>query len=157
MEVYVLRNEDGTQSFSKEINDSDTIVGVWKLKSINYNFIYSLTSKIEYNGNPQFKERKQSQLAFFLTYYYNCYKRRNRKNLFEEVVKNKKYLSVIKHIASMSRLNDYISIQSILKHFEQTDTPIDKQVLLDMVKEKLLNKSYHKVNINKNGFEYLKK
>jgi hypothetical protein len=53
-------------------------------------------------------------------------------------------------------MNDYIRISSILKHFEEIETPIHKQVILDMVDKKLLNKSSYKVNINEKGFNYIK-
>jgi hypothetical protein len=43
-----------------------------------------------------------------------------------------------------------------LKHFEEIETPIHKQVILDMVDKKLLNKSSYKVNINEKGFNYIK-
>lgn len=122
------------------------------LKSIKSKFVKDLVDKIEYKGNPYFEQTyKANQTYIFVTAFNNLIKKSKIK-----VVKNKLYGAIINYMASLNRTNDSITIASIVKHFENTDTPINKQVLLDMVKDRLLYKSYHKVCIGKKGFEYLK-
>ena len=152
MALYVLKNEHGTQSVSKQVNDSDKIVGVWKLKTVNSKFIRELVSEIEYKGDTRFEKSYKLHLTYSLVdALNNILKKTNVKK-----AQDKLYGAVINYMKSVSRVNDSISIASILKNFEQTDTPIDKQVLLDMVKDRLLYKSYQKVCISKKGFGYVK-
>jgi len=151
--LYILKNEGGTQLVSKELDDLDKIIGVWKLKYVKSKFIDSLTEGIE-QKNTSIVNQKIVPLSFVITWSINT---RKKKSLYLEIVQQKTYLSVIEYIASISLRNDYITIHSILKHFKQTKTPIDKQVLLDMVNKKLLNKYYHRVQIRKQVFEYIKK
>lgn len=151
--MYVLKNEDGTQSVSKELNDSCKTIGLWKVKYVNYKFIHSIVSELKFVGNPSFEEIVKRNQAYLFTVFLNniLHKRRIK------IVKDELYISIIKHIESISNTKEYVTIASILKHFQQTDNAIKKQVLLDMVKLDLLTKSYHKVRITKNGFEYINK
>ena len=151
MEKYVLKNEDGTQSITTTLNDSEIAIGVWKIKSIKHSFMTCLVSHLKYNGNPSFIDVYKRNQAYLLTIAINNILRKKR----IKIVKDKLYLSILKHIQSIGNSKEYVTIASILKHFETTSTPIDKQVLLDMVKDDLLSKSYHKVKIKKKGFEYL--
>lgn len=151
MEMYVLKNEDGTQSVSKELNDSDKMIGLWKVKSVKYKFIHSIVSELKYEGNPSLEEIVKRNQAYLFTFALNNILRKRR----IKIVKDELYISIIKHIESISNTNEYVTMASILKHFQQTDNPIQKQVLLDMVKLDFLSKSYHKVRIKKKGFEYI--
>jgi hypothetical protein len=151
MEMYVSKNEDGTQLVSSTLNGSENTIGVWKLKSFKYDFVYSIVSKYEYKGNPSLEQIYKRNQAHLYTFALNNMLRKKRM----KVIKDELYKSIIKHIQSNSNLNEYVTIPSILKHFETTSTPIQKQVLLDMVKANLLHKSYHKVQLKKKGFEYL--
>jgi hypothetical protein len=151
MEMYVSKNEDGTQLVSSTLNGSENTIGVWKLKSFKYDFVYSIVSKYEYKGNPSLEQIYKRNQAHLYTFALNNMLRKKRM----KVIKDELYKSIIKHIQSNSNLNEYVTIPSILKHFETTSTPIQKQVLLDMVKADLLHKSYHKVQLKKKGIEYL--
>jgi hypothetical protein len=151
MEMYVSKNSDGTQLVSSTLNGSENTIGVWKLKSFKYDFVYSIVSKCEYKGNPSLEQVYKRNQAYLYTIALNNILRKKR----IKVVKDELYKSIIKHIQSNSNLNEYVTIPSILKHFETTSTPIQKQVLLDMVKADLLHKSYHKVQLKKKGIEYL--
>lgn len=55
MEKYVLKNEDGTQSITTTLNDSEIAIGVWKIKSVKHSFIASLVSNINYVGIHRLK------------------------------------------------------------------------------------------------------
>ncbi len=149
--MYVSKNSDGTQLVSSTLNGSENTIGVWKLKSFKYDFVYSIVSKCEYKGNPSLEQVYKRNQAYLYTIALNNILRKKR----IKVVKDELYKSIIKHIQSNSNLNEYVTIPSILKHFETTSTPIQKQVLLDMVKADLLHKSYHKVQLKKKGIEYL--
>ena len=149
--MYVSKNEDGTQLVSSTLNGSENTIGVWKLKSFKYDFVYSIVSKYEYKGNPSLEQIYKRNQAHLYTFALNNMLRKKRM----KVIKDELYKSIIKHIQSNSNLNEYVTIPSILKHFETTSTPIQKQVLLDMVKADLLHKSYHKVQLKKKGIEYL--
>jgi hypothetical protein len=151
MEMYVLKNEDGTQSVSKELNDSDKMIGLWKVKSVKYKFIHSIVSQLKYKGNPSFEELYKRNQAYLFTNALNNILRKKR----IKIVKDELYIAIIKHLKSISNTNDYVTMASIVKHFATINTPIHKQVLLDMVKLDLLSKSYHKVRIKNKGFEYL--
>jgi hypothetical protein len=151
MEMYVSKNSDGTQLVSSTLNGSENTIGVWKLKSFKYDFVYSIVSKYEYKGNPSLEQIYKRNQAHLYTFALNNMLRKKRM----KVIKDELYKSIIKHIQSNSNLNEYVTIPSILKHFETTSTPIQKQVLLDMVKADLLHKSYHKVQLKKKGIEYL--
>jgi len=151
MEMYVSKNSDGTQLVSSTLNGLENTIGVWKLKSFKYDFIYSIISKCEYKGNPSLEKVYKRNQAYLYTIALNNILRKKR----IKVVKDELYISIIKHIQSTSNSKEYVTIPSILKHFETTSTPIQKQVLLDMVKDNLLHKSYHKVQLKKKGFEYL--
>jgi len=151
MELFLLKNEDGTQSVSIKLNDSKNNIGVWKIKSFKYDFIHSIVSKYKYTGNLGLEEIYKRNLAYRYTIAIN-HLLRNRPI---KIVKNELYISIIKYIKSISNFTEYVTIDSILKHFEATSTPIQKQVLTDMVKARLLFKSYHKVRIIKKGFEYI--
>ena len=149
MEMYVLKNEDGTQSVSKTKNKLDNLVGLWKLKSVKFEFIHNIIS--EFKGNISFISKDIDYQAYVITFMFNNIIRKNQL----KIENDKNYLPVLNYIKSISNKNDYVTIPSILKHFEQTDNPIQKQVLLDMVKLDFLSKSYHKVRIKKKGFEYI--
>ena len=149
--MYVSKNSDGTQLVSSTLNGSENTIGVWKLKSFKYDFVYSIVSKYEYKGNPSLEQIYKRNQAHLYTFALNNMLRKKRM----KVIKDELYKSIIKHIQSNSNLNEYVTIPSILKHFETTSTPIQKQVLLDMVKADLLHKSYHKVQLKKKGIEYL--
>lgn len=148
MGIYVVKNEGGSQSFKREFNDSDNIIGLWKITSLNYTAIYRYVSSSKIN-----------QKSFYNSYLYYSKYVFLLKHLYKikpKIVKNDLHIAIIKKIYSINRMNDYIRISSILKHFEETETPIHKQVILDMVDKKLLNKSSYKVNINEKGFNYIK-
>jgi hypothetical protein len=151
MQMYVSKNADGTQLVSSTLNGSENTIGVWKLKSFKYDFVYSIVSKCEYKGNPSLEQIHKRNQAYLYTWALNNMLRKKR----IKVVKDELYKLIIKHIQSSSNFNEYVTIPSILKHFQNSSTPIQKQVLLDMVKDDLLSKSYHKVKIKKKGFEYL--
>ena len=151
MQVYILRNEDGTQSVSRKLNDLDKIIGLWKVKSVKYQFIQSIVSELKYEGNPSLEEIVKRKQAYLFTFALNNILRKSRVNMS----KDRLYIAIIKQMASMDKKNNYITIPSIIKHFEQTNTPIDRQILLDMVQSKLLYKSYHKVMIIKKGFDLI--
>lgn len=151
MEKYVLKNEDGTQSITTTLNDSEIAIGVWKIKSVKHSFIASLVSNLKYVGNPSFEDIYRRNQTYLMTIAINNILRKKR----FKIVKDKLYLSILKHIQSVGNSKEYVTIHSILKHFSTTSTPIHKKVLLDMVKDDLISKSYHKVKIKKKGFEYL--
>ena len=150
MEMYVLKNEDGTQSVSKTKNKLDNLVGLWKLKSVKFEFIHKIIS--EFKGNISFISKDIDYQAYVITFMFNNIIRKNQL----KIENDKNYLPVLNYIKSISNKNDYVTIPSILKHFDTINTPIDRQVLLDMVKLDILNKSYHKIKITNKGLKYIK-
>jgi hypothetical protein len=158
MEMYVLKNEDGTQSVSEIKDISDNVVGLWKLKSVKYKFFYNILlpkydeNELKNYENKPFEFTKIGSQTYNLTCIFNMILRKKRLKIEEY----KKYLPILNYIKLIAKKNDYVTIHSLLKHFNTTSTPIDKQVLLDMIKLKLISKSYHKVKITKIGFEYIK-
>ena len=160
MEMYILKNEDGTQSVSKTKNKSSNLVGLWKLKSIKFEFVHNIISEFEtYTASTTASKENLSFISndinyktYIFTSTFNNYIRKKQLKIENE----KNYLPILNYIKSISNKNDYVTIPSILKHFDTINTPIHKQVLLDMVKLDFLNKSYHKVKITKKGFEYIK-
>jgi hypothetical protein len=157
MEMYVLKNEDGTQSVSEIKNISDNVVGLWKLKSVKYKFFYNIIlpkydeNELKNDENKPFEFTKIGSKTYNLTCIFNTILRKKRL----KIENNKNYLFILNYLKLIAKKNDYVTTHSLLKHFNTTSTPIDKQVLLDMVKLSLISKSYHKVKVTKKGFEYI--
>lgn len=160
MQKYVLKNENGSQSFSESKKESDSIIGLWKLKKVKYNFIYDIVSKMKFEKQSKNFQlispmTYHSHIALNLTYAINNLIRKERLEMsFRE-----NYLMVLNYIdREKNKIYDrYVSIKSLLKNFENINNSIDKQLILDMIKKDLLSKYYHKVRITRKGYEYIKK
>jgi len=151
MEMYLVKNEDGTQSVSTKKNDLDNIIGTWRLKHIKYDFIDKIVSEQKFKSNHPFRKiNVETQMSLISTAiaFFIASKR-------QKIRQDKIYFSVLSYLSSMSKTNDYITIDSVLKHFKKIDKSIDKQEIINMVKKKLICKYYHRVRITKNGFKYL--
>ena len=133
-----------------EVYDSKkNLIGKWNMKYIKHTYLLESFKSIKFDNNLFMDEMRRDFMARAIANYIN-----------KELPKLKLYRLVIEFIKSEITYrypnNKSISIQSIEKHFSQTNNPINRDLIINMCSERYLSKSYHKVEIRKKGFELIK-
>jgi hypothetical protein len=164
MEMFVLKNEDGTQFLSKNQNDSENTIGVWKTKSVNQCAVYDALVKLK-SENEKLKNFSNLQLlpfSFSLTkainYVYNQI-RKEKEFLYVEILT---FLKMIKYdfkneFKDIIKYNQSITIPCLIKHFEKQNIAVKKEFILSLYNDGYIFKSHQRIYIKNKGLEYLKK
>jgi hypothetical protein len=164
MEMFVLKNEDGNQFISKNQNDSENTIGVWKTKSVNQCAVYDALIKATAENKKlyNFSNLQLLSFSFSLTKAINNLYNKRRKEkefLYIEILT---FLKIIKddfknEFKDITLYDKSITISNVIKHFEKQNIAVKKEFVLSLYNDGYIFKSYQKIHINNKGLEYLQK